>query len=936
MIDRRFIDFSLIVQGVADEPSDDFVKGTQYIVGEMPLGDFENAEPGQIARYDGEKWNFISPKEAGLEVINAETGELLQFDGVIWNVVATLSGGGSGGQSLLVVDDLAIVVSSSEERPNDYIFNYCIVDNGLNSPAGYGYYAHGNSYDLMYYYSGRYGDLPVNSVLAGDNGKYYTFKPTIDDYNHYLIEPSEIAAGTFVLNKACNMLYQFNGTSLELVGGNTIGVNYAGLSDISSKQSNADYWKHFGEVELNLYGNDCYLRSPDWNYDGWYSSHIATLKAGDLFASTNHCMLYYAVDENKCVPVSFLKKGTVIFSDFDKRTYVSNGTTLEKVKKNELITVKNVCEQSMVGIGSPYNGNLGNKCLVKDGNSIQISVCVGEHTWEKYSDLTYGDRYLVLSEEVFRANEPCIYEYVEGTGNLGEHSDFSRYSLEEETTIFDENSGTLYYYDGASLIILSEKSAETSAAVSKNKFNDIVIVESIANEPKDGTQYIVGDSPTGDFASAITGQIANFDGTAWTFTTPKAGKIEVLNLQTKEILKFNGTKWLPKLTPPDEFIIVQGIATKQDGDWNRKNKLQDTYTINDTGVFSIRKPVKGEKFVYSEDDTNFYLLEVVDSSRGVIPEGSSWTAVKEQSVMPNNTIFYSITNRSFYQIRTYIIGSGAKHKFLARLENSKTYVVDYMFDWLGVESQWKNTTEVSEGYERLLTASYNYDGDEGRVHSEILRNNKWWKYDSYEENKIFTARATGYNNEKIIVKFGSATPEVGNNIGYINWKNYFKGYLYYERLYRGDIVINKADGITYVFNGTDFIPKIETHDVLPKFFTDVVSSAGETLPETAEIGDKFLKTDEEKIFTATAENTWNDGVEVNRDKDVFISKSDFKIYKNKTIYDSNAYGEIIDDKPIYIFFPLRLTIPKGYMFLNETDGNMYYFNGSEIKGVVSN
>lgn len=457
MIDRRFIDFSLIVQGVADEPSDDYVKGTQYIVGEMPLGDFENAEPGQIARYDGEKWNFISPKEAGLEVINAETGELLQFDGVLWNVVATISGGG-GGQSLLVVDDLATVVSSSNERPNDYIFNYCIVDNGLNSPAGYGYYAHDNSYDLMYYYDGKYGDLPVNSVLAGDNGKYYTFKPTIDDYNHYLIEPSEIAAGTFVLNKACNMLYQFNGTSLELVGGNTIGVNYAGLSDTPHKQSNADCWKHFGEVELNLYTDNCCLFSPDWSYDGWTSSRFATLKAGDLFASTNHCMLYYAVDENKCVPVTFLKKGTVIFSDFDKRTYISNGTTLEKVKKNELITVKDVCEQSMVGLSaSPYNGNLDNKCLVSDDNSVQI--CVGEHTWEKYSDLTYGERYLVLSEEVFRANEPCIYEYVEGTGNLGKYSTFSRYSLEEGTTIFNESDGKLYYYDGASLKTLEQKNS---------------------------------------------------------------------------------------------------------------------------------------------------------------------------------------------------------------------------------------------------------------------------------------------------------------------------------------------------------------------------------------------------------------------------------------------------------------------------------------------
>lgn len=91
MIDRRFLNISIVVESVADSPDGSPVKGTQYIVGENPTGDFENAEPAQIARYDGEKWNFTAPKEASLEVINAATGEILRFDGVRWRTAAALS-----------------------------------------------------------------------------------------------------------------------------------------------------------------------------------------------------------------------------------------------------------------------------------------------------------------------------------------------------------------------------------------------------------------------------------------------------------------------------------------------------------------------------------------------------------------------------------------------------------------------------------------------------------------------------------------------------------------------------------------------------------------------------------------------------------------------------------------------------------------------------
>lgn len=92
-------------------------------------------------------------------------------------------------------------------------------------------------------------------------------------------------------------------------------------------------------------------------------------------------------------------------------------------------------------------------------------------------------------------------------------------------------------------------------------------VLAVANQPDDnssaGTQYIVGDSPAGAFAGAAVNSLARFDGTAWSFTTPKVGELEVLNLQTSEILKFDGAAWsvvyaLHKAVAPVLAIVPTG------------------------------------------------------------------------------------------------------------------------------------------------------------------------------------------------------------------------------------------------------------------------------------------------------------------------------------------------------------------------------------------
>lgn len=74
-----------------------------------------------------------------------------------------------------------------------------------------------------------------------------------------------------------------------------------------------------------------------------------------------------------------------------------------------------------------------------------------------------------------------------------------------------------------------------------------LVVQGVANEPKanptTGIQYIVGSSPAGDFADAETGSIARYDGEAWIFDAPKAGGLEVFNVDTGKIMIYDGSEW---------------------------------------------------------------------------------------------------------------------------------------------------------------------------------------------------------------------------------------------------------------------------------------------------------------------------------------------------------------------------------------------------------
>ena len=127
-------------------------------------------------------------------------------------------------------------------------------------------------------------------------------------------------------------------------------------------------------------------------------------------------------------------------------------------------------------------------------------------------------------------------------------------------------------------------------------------------------------------------------------------------------------------------------------------------------------------------------------------------------------------------------------------------------------------------------------------------------------------------------------------------------------------VLNATTGEILQFNGTTWTSVTSLiGSVAP---ISKIVSTGTSLPATATEGDLFLKTDNAKLYTATAEDTWDSGVAItNRIR--YASSTDFKIYEADG-------GELkISDLPI------------GGMFLNETDGYAYTYNGENFVKVGS-
>lgn len=145
-----------------------------------------------------------------------------------------------------------------------------------------------------------------------------------------------------------------------------------------------------------------------------------------------------------------------------------------------------------------------------------------------------------------------------------------------------------------------------------------LVVQAIANFPDNnpvaGTQYIVGQNPTGDFTGAIANSIAHYDGLVWDFTEPKAGDLEVINIEAQEILSYNGTSWIAvasfhsnevEYIDPVNAIVATGItlpASANKGDMFLNTLDAKIYTATSTDIWNDGVlTANGDRYASSTD-----------------------------------------------------------------------------------------------------------------------------------------------------------------------------------------------------------------------------------------------------------------------------------------------------------------------------------------------
>ena len=128
--------------------------------------------------------------------------------------------------------------------------------------------------------------------------------------------------------------------------------------------------------------------------------------------------------------------------------------------------------------------------------------------------------------------------------------------------------------------------------------------------PTHGMQYIVGNTPTGAFAGAIKGSIARYDGDSkkWTFTKPRLGLAEVLDVETKAILAWDGSEWAEKISFGDdlmsgEIVTVEAFvtigpdlpSTADVGERFLNSVDRKIYTATDINVWDDGVPMEWQK-----------------------------------------------------------------------------------------------------------------------------------------------------------------------------------------------------------------------------------------------------------------------------------------------------------------------------------------------------
>ena len=190
-LDRRFLNFSLSVLAIANEPAANPTAGSQYIVGSNPTGAFASASPNQIARYNGSAWSFISPKNGELEVLNLSNGQILSFNGSAWTSVASIPGNSSSDSSSIDYVTVVKGIVRVFDAENDNVLNSAYFGNIILT-ADWGDMLYTPFWDSSY---DRWDPVDGDVFLSLLDKKIYTYH---EDTQHFSTQ--DVAVGQIFFN----------------------------------------------------------------------------------------------------------------------------------------------------------------------------------------------------------------------------------------------------------------------------------------------------------------------------------------------------------------------------------------------------------------------------------------------------------------------------------------------------------------------------------------------------------------------------------------------------------------------------------------------------------------------------------------------------------------------------------------------------------------
>lgn len=184
------------------------------------------------------------------------------------------------------------------------------------------------------------------------------------------------------------------------------------------------------------------------------------------------------------------------------------------------------------------------------------------------------------------------------------------------------NLGMNYGWD------LGESGWNTGMDANMRKLDAVVngTVLNIVNSPastSDGVRYLVGTSPTGDFAGQA-GKLAVRIGGAWSFYTPVLGWA-VYNLADSQTYRFTATGWA---VPPTVFTAQPFLEVYDPSTWTLNNTAWRKVPLNTVGTDTAGGWDAGNNTDYVIPQAGLYQLQGIvrpaRSGSGAFPDSTAF------------------------------------------------------------------------------------------------------------------------------------------------------------------------------------------------------------------------------------------------------------------------------------------------------------------------